>query len=93
MKRRSMIVLLAGLNLMLLAALFYSAFPMPAAYAQRVGTSGNYMLIAAQMQSGYDAVYLFDVAERRMHAFTVEKGGSDRLDYRDSRDLQQDFRE
>lgn len=93
MNRRSLIFLLVGVNLVLLVALMYSAFPMPAAYAQRVGTSGNYMLVTGQIQSGYDAVYLFDVAERRMHALTIEKGGSGRLDFRDSRNLQQDFRE
>lgn len=93
MNRRALILLLVGLNLVLLVALLYSAFPMPAAFAQRVGTSGNYMLITGQIQSGYDAVYLFDVAERRMHVLTIEKGGSNRLDHRDTRDLQQDFRE
>lgn len=93
MTRRSLIVLLAGLNLLLLVALLYSAFPMPAAFGQRVGTSGNYMLLTAEIQGGYDAVYLFDVGERRMHAFTIEKGGADRIEYRDSRDLKQDFRE
>lgn len=93
MNKRSWIVLLVGVNLFLLAALLFSVFPGPEAYAQRVGISGNFMIVAGEIQDGYDALYLFDVAERRMHVFTIEKGGAGRLQHRDFRDLKADFRE
>ena len=93
MNKRTCIVLLVGVNLLLLAALVFSVFPGPTAYAQRVGTSGNFMIVSGEIQNGYDALYLFDVAERKMHAFTIEKGGAGRLQHRDFRDLKADFRE
>jgi hypothetical protein len=93
MNKRTCIVLLVGVNLFLLAALVFSVFPGPAAYAQRVGISGNFMMVTAEIQDGYDALYLFDVADRKMYAFSIEKGGAGRLEVRDFRDLKADFRE
>jgi len=93
MSKRTCLVLLVGVNLFLLAALAFTVFPGPKAYAQRVGISGNYMMVTAEIQDGYDALYLVDVAERRMHVLTIEKGGAGRLQHNDFRDLKVDFRE
>lgn len=93
MRKRSIVMVLVGVNLFLLAALVYSVFPMPAAYGQRVGTAGNFMLVTGEIQSGYDAVYLFDVGERVVYAFTIPKGRSGEIVFQDKRDLKADFRE
>ena len=91
MSKQAMIVVLVGLNLFLLAGILFTVGSPPAAMAQRVGGAGNYLMVAAEVQDNYDGLYIFDLSLRRLHAFTTKKG-SNKLEFRDSRDLGQDFR-
>ncbi len=92
MSRHTIIVVLVGINLIFLAGIVLSVTSPSAAMAQRVGGAGNYMIVAAEVMDGNDAVYVFDLPERRLHAFTVKKGTPPRIELRDTRDLSQDFR-
>ena len=60
MTRRVLIVLLAGLNLFLLACLVFTAYSPPSAFAQALPRAGDYLMIAAQTEADNDVLYLID---------------------------------
>jgi len=91
MSKNSIIVVLVGANLFLLASIIFSVSSPPAAMAQRVGGAGNYLIVTGEIQDGYDALYLFDLPQRRLHALTVSKG-TPKIQLQDSPDLSADFR-
>ena len=91
MSKQAIIVVLVGINLFILAGILFMVGSPATAMAQHVGVAGNYLVVAGEVQSDYDALYVFDLAGRRLHAFTVKRG-SNRIQFRDSRDLSQDFR-
>ena len=92
MTRHSIIVALVGLNLFLLAAILFSVSSPTEAQAQPVGGAGNYLLVSAEVQNNYDALYVIDLPQRLLHAFLLNRSRPAALEYRDSRDLSQDFR-
>ena len=91
MSKHTIIVVLVGINLFLLAGIVFTVGSPPAAMAQRVGGAGNYIIVAAEVQEDYDALYVFSLAQRRLHAFVTKKG-TNKIEFQDSRDLVQDFR-
>ncbi len=95
MSMRSILVLLAGLNLALLGGLFLLSWTPPEAAAQGIGRGTEYVLVAAQAELRSDAVYLFDLRTRQMHAFrsTFPRvvGQPVRVALMNSRDLNRDF--
>lgn len=92
MKRKNLwIALLATLNAALLAAIVLVTWQPKAALAQGTGLSGNYIMVAGEIQDGYDVVYLIDTRQRTLHALVYELGRN-RLMYEDMRDLEADFR-
>ncbi|MBN2563064.1 MAG: hypothetical protein JXQ75_19235 [Phycisphaerae bacterium] len=94
MTKRALIVLLVGVNLILLAALILaSGWGLPAAYAQAVPLGQNYLIVAAEIRDGVDALYVIDLSQRRMHVFRPNRDQNDRrLLHVGFRDLQRDFR-
>ena len=89
--KRSIVVALVGMNLFLLGALILSSYSLPAAYAQRAGYAANYVTVTCEVDESYDVLYLVDLPTRRLHAFLPSREAEGRLEYVDSRDLQQDF--
>lgn len=89
--RDALIAVLVALNALLLAALFYSATPIKAANAQAVNLTGNYMVVAGEIQDQFDALYMIDARAHVLHAFTYDRGRR-QLEYIDARNLDRDFR-
>lgn len=93
MSKRAYVVLLLGLNLLLLATLILTSWRLPAAYAQPVPLGQNYLMVAAEIRDGVDALYVIDLPQRRMHVFMPSRDQNDRrLFHVGFRDLQRDFR-
>ncbi len=93
MTKRTVIVLLVGVNLILLATLILANWEPPTAYAQPAQLGHNYLMVAAEISDGVDAVYVVDLSQRRLHAFTPNRDRNDRrLFHVGVRDLQRDFR-
>lgn len=93
MTKRSVIVLLVGLNLLLLATLILFSYSPPAAMAQAAPLGQNYLMVAGQMQTGLDALYVIDLAHRRIHVFLPNRDQANRrIFYEGYRDLQKEFR-
>jgi hypothetical protein len=67
--KRSLIVLLVGLNLALLALLVIGTYSSPAAFAQIPRGSGDWVAVSAKAQGqAYDVVYLLDHGEQKLYA-------------------------
>jgi hypothetical protein len=96
MTRRVLIVLLAGLNLLLLAGLVFTVYSPPLAFAQAPPRPGDYLMFAAQTEPQNDVLYLIDSHARRMYAFRTTyprmPGTPARFGLFAQRDLTADFR-
>lgn len=96
MTRRVLIVVLAGLNLFLLACLVFTAYSPPAAFAQALPRAGDYLMVAAQTDPDNEVLYLIDSRARRMYAFRTTyprmPGAPFRFALLAQRDLTADFR-
>ncbi|HRX85569.1 MAG TPA: hypothetical protein P5572_11175 [Phycisphaerae bacterium] len=55
-RKRTIIVALVGLNLLLLAGLVLSTHEPPAAFAQGRGRPGDYLMATCQVHEDYDAL-------------------------------------
>ena len=68
-RKRSIIVLLAGLNLLLLGLLVAGTYSLPAAMAQNSGRAGDFVTVTAKPAGqAYDVVYVLDVPAEKLHA-------------------------
>ncbi len=93
MNRRSIIVFLVGVNLLLLATLILTTWRLPVAEAQAVPMATNYLMVAGEIRNGTDALYVVDLPKRRLHVFIPNHDQNNRrLIYRHYRDLEYDFR-
>ena len=93
MNKRASVLLLAGLNLLLLTVLILAAWRPPVARAQAVPLAANYLMVAGEIRDGADALYVFDLAKRRMHVFVPNVDQNNRrVVYNGFRDLERDFR-
>lgn len=95
MTKRTWIVLLVGVNLVLGAYLVSQVHTPQRALAQAAADRDRYLLIAARARQANDVIYLVDVDRRRLHAFRAESlraiGGGTRVFWTDARDLRRDF--
>ena len=95
MTRRVVIVLMAGLNLLLLAVLLLGSYSPPAAFAQAMARGGEFILISARAEQSNDAIYLLDLRTRQLHTFRspFPRTGGDpiRIAHVNTRDLVRDF--
>lgn len=93
MNKRASVLLLAGFNLLLLTVLILAAWRPPVAQAQAVPLAANYLMVAGEIRDGADALYVFDLAKRRMHVFVPNVDQNNRrVVYNGFRDLERDFR-
>ena len=89
--KRSIITALVGLNLLLLAALVFSTYSPPAAFAQRRGAAADYVAVTCRADKDYDALYIIDLTERNLHCFVPNRDRSGRTLYAGRRNLVADF--
>ncbi len=75
--KRSIIVLLAGANLLLLFGLLFATQSGSSAFAQgRPGGSGDLVAVTAKVASQtYEVLYLLDVSSRKLFAFYPQASG------------------
>ncbi len=93
MTKRSLVVLLVGVNLVLLATLMLWTWRLPEARAQIAPLGQNYVIVAGQIRDGVDAVYVIDLSQRRLHVFLPNRNQANRtVLYGGYRDLQKEFR-
>ena len=93
--KRSIIVLLVGVNLLLLGVLLAATYSSPAAFAQASrGLPGNFVCVTAKAAGqNYDVVYLLDRGQQKLHAFYPQRAGGKKYGYGYGkyRDLKADF--
>ncbi|HSW47372.1 MAG TPA: hypothetical protein VLM89_17550 [Phycisphaerae bacterium] len=96
--RNVLIVALVGLNLLLLAGVIFVACPPPAAIAQEAPAagSGEWGLLACQVEIGNDVIYVLDARNQLLHAFRTpfphQIGDPVQIIYISTRDLSREFR-
>ena len=103
MTKNVLIVVLAGINLFLLAGVILVTYSPPAALAQAVAQENaiegdNYILIAAEVEQSNDMIYVLDVQNELLHMFRTNfpRLGDDqpiRVTHIFTRDVRRDFRE
>ena len=91
LSKRGIIAALVGLNLVLLAAILLSVWSPPAAYAQRMGGSGQFIAVTCEADEAHDVLYLVDLPNRTLHAFMPTRQQDGKVQYIGSRDLERDF--
>jgi hypothetical protein len=91
MRKSTLLALLVCVNMALLTAIVLRTYSPPAAYAQGTGLGGNYVMVAGEIQDGYDALYLIDTQSRYLHALYYDRG-TNSLRHGGYRSLRRDFR-
>ena len=94
MTKRTIVVMLAGLNLFFLALMIAGSTSPPAAYAQKGGRAGEFSCVTAKAAGqSYDVVYILDRPGRKLHALFPTAGRGKKFEYAQFRDLDKDFRQ
>ncbi len=92
MGKRTIIVLLVGINVLLAAALLFSVAALPTARAQIGARPGELLCVTAKPAGqSYDVLYMLDISTHRLHAFYPASPQSRRLTSAQPRDLLADF--
>ena len=91
--KRSLIVLLVGLNLLLAAVLALGSYSLPSAVAQAAARGrGDFMSVTAMVGGqSYDVLYVVDIANSKLHALYPPNVQTRQLSYGGFRDLKADF--
>ncbi len=90
--KRSVIALLVGLNLFLLAALVMESVPAPAAFGQAGARAGDFVCVTAKAGGQtYDVLYILDVPGRKLHALYPPSQRERQVVPARPRDLDKDF--
>ena len=91
--RRSLVVFLAGLNILLFAVLLIGSYSTPKAFAQsRGGGGGTFLPVTAKAQAqAYDALYVLDVKNDKLHVFYPTSVQQKKYVPTPPRDLRKDF--
>lgn len=90
--KRTLIVVLAGLNVFFLALLLAGQYSLPAAYGQAGGRAGDFVCVTAKAAGrSYDVVYVLDRPEKKLHAFYPADVQSRKHVYAGFRELEKDF--
>lgn len=90
--RNACVALLVVVNVALAVALVLKVWPDQPAFAQVRGLSSRYAMVAGQVESGYDAVYILDAGERKLYALVPGRGINRAPVLIAQRDLEADFR-
>jgi len=91
MSKRSIMVGLVAVNLVLLTALVFTTTELPAAYAQPGAVKGSFATITSRVDANTDALFLLDGTAHRLHAFVPDRRQGGRLNYINFRNLKPDF--
>lgn len=91
LSKRSLIVGLVGVNLMLLAVLILGSFSPPAAYAQAPGRAGDFVMTSCMVHTDYDVLFIIDRPGSMLHCFTPLPNQPGKLQYVASQNLLRDF--
>lgn len=92
MSKRTMIVGLLGLNLLLFLALVLGSYHLPAAYAQTGARAGDFACVTAKAAGqSFDVVYVLDRSEKKLHAFAPTNIQTKKHKQVAVRDLKADF--
>ena len=92
LRKRSLVVLLAIVNLILGAALLAGTTSLPPAFAQAGIRPGEFLCVTAKPSGqSYDVLYVLDVPSRQLHAFYPGLPQSKNLSQAKPRDLTKDF--
>ena len=92
LSKRSAIVLLVGLNLLLLVAVLAQSIALPRAAAQPgAGNSDLVSVTAKSRGQTYDVLYVLDVPQQKLHAIYRTPLPRNRLVAAPPRDLTRDF--
>ena len=92
LSKRSLIVALVGLNLILAAVLVFSMHLVPAAHAARTGRPGDFAACTVKVHEDFDVIYILDQQVRKLHCFVPATSKDGKLTYVQTRDLEQDVR-
>ena len=96
MSKHVLIMLLAGVNLFLLACVVLTAHSPPQAFAESTTNNNEYALLSAEADEGNDVIYLIDVRNQLMHALAPSSpdtaGQLQQVRHLHTRDLAQDFK-
>jgi hypothetical protein len=88
--KRFLIIGLVVVNLVLLAALTLASDP-PKAYGQSMRGATDYLVVTGRYESGYDALYVIDLAKRKMIYLLFDKTNKRMQAYTPARKLRVDF--
>ncbi|MCB9851062.1 MAG: hypothetical protein H6817_10215 [Phycisphaerales bacterium] len=90
--KRSAIVALTVLNLLLLAGFVLSSYSLPTAHAQGRGRPGDYVMATCQIHEDYDAIAVINIQQGGMYVWVPrETKGGVTLAPTGSRNLALDF--
>ncbi len=91
MNRNTWLAALLCVNLVLVTAIVFVGTTPRAAQAQGIGLADNYLLVAGEIQDGFDALYVIDTSQRTLHSFYFRRGTKD-IVWAGYRLLERDFR-
>ena len=90
--KRSILVILVGLNLFLLAVLVLGGYSLPPAYGQGGARAGDFACVTAKAAGqSYEVLYVLDVPAHKLYAFYPTSGHTSQLVATTPRDLAKDF--
>jgi len=89
--KRSLIVGLVGLNLVMAAALIFSLDMVPAAYGARSGRPGDFAVCTVKVHKDFDVIYILDQQARLLHCFVPSTKKDGKLTFVQTRRLEDDI--
>jgi hypothetical protein len=90
--KRSWIVILVGVNLLLLGSLLLEGYSLPSALAQSGVRGGEFICVTAKPAGQiYDVLYVLDLPSHKLHGFYPSLPQSKQLTHAEPRDLKKDF--
>ncbi len=87
--KKTLIITLVCLNVALVAMLMFGTTTRTAK-GQAVRGQADYLMITGEIRRDYDAIYIIDLAKRRMLAWRLDRTRKVLIPYR-GRDLRSDF--
>lgn len=92
LSKRSLVVILVGVNLLLLGLLLLGSFSLPSVLAQMSARPGDFACVTAKAAGqSYHTLFIVDVPKRTLHAFYPVDGHTNDLVAAAPRDLAKDF--
>jgi len=90
MSKTTIVTALVLLNVLLAVCLVGKIWRQPAAFAQPVGLSGNFIAVAGEVKGARDGLFLIDLENRYLHMLLYDRS-TGTINYVDGRSLARDF--